>query len=76
MMTYYFYSIYENVYCSESFKFISNAIMLAYVWYHSGHIRITVTHHDFTEATECSFWKITVDYRDSSISTELYQTYT
>jgi hypothetical protein len=40
-----------------------------YVWYYGGYVRITVTHRDFTEATECRFWKITVDYRDSGIST-------
>jgi hypothetical protein len=42
---------------------------IAYVWYHDWYVKITVTHCDFTEATECNFWKITVNYRDSGIST-------
>jgi hypothetical protein len=26
-----------------------------YVWYHGEYVKITVTHRDFTEATEYSF---------------------
>jgi hypothetical protein len=48
---------------------------LAYIWYHGGYVRITVTHCNFTETTECSFWKITVDHRDSSISTMIPKIY-
>jgi hypothetical protein len=42
---------------------------LAYVWHHGMYVRITLTHRDFREATECSFWKITVAHRDSDIFT-------
>jgi hypothetical protein len=41
---------------------------LAYVWYHSEYVRITVTHRDFTKATLCSLCKITVSHHDSGIS--------
>jgi hypothetical protein len=41
----------------------------ACVWYHDEYVRITVAHCDFTEVTECSFWKIMVDHRNSDIST-------
>jgi hypothetical protein len=34
-----------------------------------GYVRIKVTHRDFSKVTECSFWKIIVDHRDSGIST-------
>jgi hypothetical protein len=50
----------------DSFVSFNFAAVYGYVWYHDGYVRITVTHRDFTEATECSFWKITVDYRDSA----------
>jgi hypothetical protein len=31
-----------------------------YARYRSEYDRITVIHHDFVEATECSFWKVIV----------------
>jgi hypothetical protein len=50
--------------------FNSILLFMSYnVWYHGGYVRVTVTHRDFIEATECSFWKITVDHRDSGIFT-------
>ncbi|MCI09589.1 hypothetical protein A2U01_0030676, partial [Trifolium medium] len=40
-----------------------------YVWYYGDYAKTTVIHRDFAEATERSFWKITVDHRDSDMST-------
>jgi hypothetical protein len=34
-----------------------------------------VTQRDFTEATEYNFWEITVDHRDSGISTVIPSTH-
>jgi hypothetical protein len=31
-----------------------------YVWNRSEYEKIMVIHHDFVEATQCSFWKIMV----------------
>jgi hypothetical protein len=50
-------------------------LVLACVWYHGGYVGITVTHLDFTEATEYSFSKITVDHCDFGSSTVILNIY-
>jgi len=40
-----------------------------HVCYHNDYPIITIIYCDFAEATKCSFWKITMDCRDSDIFT-------
>jgi hypothetical protein len=53
----------------------STRVDLTYIWYHSGYVRITVTHRDFTETIKCNFCKIIASHRNSSIL-PWYQTHT
>jgi hypothetical protein len=55
--------------------YVTYNILYVYVWYHGVYVRIKVTHRDSTETTECNFCKITVNHRDSNISTVIPNTH-
>jgi hypothetical protein len=48
--------------CIDTVIITISYIVLIYVWYHGGYLRITVTCHYFTKARLCSFSKITASH--------------